>query len=190
MTARIITLALAALAIVACQDITRSTIATRDVIEDTLVVFPFSGSPLAAPTAIDLFGPMSIRVGQGRWVDAPYDLVVDTAAGEAVLQPSQLVTTEAPETAILQVTTPFDSIPEAPTTGYQDTASVSLAPGETVVVRARNRCSGGFAGRDFFYAKVQLLELTMSSGFRSLRFRVRSNPNCGFRSFADGLPGF
>jgi hypothetical protein len=30
----------------------------------------------------------------------------------------------------------------------------------------------------------------MSSGFRTARFRIRTNPNCGFRSFADGLPEF
>jgi hypothetical protein len=62
--------------------------------------------------------------------------------------------------------------------------------GETVIVRARNVCRNGFPGRDFFYAKVQLLELGSSDGFRTARFRIRTDPNCGFRSFADGLPEF
>jgi hypothetical protein len=65
-----------------------------------------------------------------------------------------------------------------------------MSVGETVVVRARNACAGNFTGRDFFFAKLQLLELGTSAGFRTARFRIRTNPNCGFRSFADGLPEF
>ena len=33
-------------------------------------------------------------------------------------------------------------------------------------------------------------QLLASGGFRTARFRIRTNPNCGFRSFADGLPEF
>jgi hypothetical protein len=190
MTVRLIALATALFALVACNDVTRSVDPTTNVAEDTLTVFPLRGSPVSAPTALDLFSPRTIRVGQAPWANAPYDVALDTASGAAVLYPSQLVDIEAPDTGILEVTTPFDSIPEAPTSGYQDSLAVSLVPGETVIVRARNVCTGGFPGRDFFYAKVQLLELGSSSGFRTARLRIRTNPNCGFRSFADGLPEF
>lgn len=180
-----IALAIALFAVVACGDLTQSILPTRDVAEDTLTVFPLRGSPLSAPTALDLLALRTLRVG-----DAAYDLAIDTAAGAALLYPSQLIDNLAPRTGLLEVTPPFESILEAPTSGYQDTAAVALAAGETVIVRARNACTGGFPGRDFFYAKVQLLELGSSSGFRTARFRIRTNPNCGFRSFADGLPEF
>ena len=186
MTVRMIALAIAVFAVVACSDLTRSIEPTTDVAEDTLTVFPLRGSPLSAPTALDLYLLRTLRVGDA----ARYDLAVDTSAGGALLYPSQLIDNDAADTGLLEVTSPFDSIPEAPTSGYQDTASVVLTVGETVIVRARNACTGGFPGRDFFYAKVQLLELGSSSGFRTARFRIRSNPNCGFRSFADGLPEF
>jgi hypothetical protein len=188
MTAKFIALAVASLAIVACRDITRSTIATRDVTEDTLIVFPLTGSPLSAPIALDLFQVVAIRLGQP--LVAP-DVVIDTSGTGVLLYPSQLIIDNpALSTALLEVTSNFDSIPEALTSGYQDTAAVVVNVGETVLVRAANACFGGFPGRDFFYSKLQLLELTTSSGFRTARFRIRSNPNCGFRSFADGLPEF
>ncbi len=187
MTARLIALATALLVVAACEDVTRSIDPNVEVTEDTLTVFPLRGSPLSAPTAFDLFALRALRVGDAN---ALYDLAIDTAAGAAVLYPSQLIDIEAAATGILEATGTFESILEAPTTGYQDTAAVSVSVGETVIVRARNLCAGNFVGRDFFHAKVQLLELGMSSGFRSARFRIRTNPNCGFRSFADGLPEF
>jgi hypothetical protein len=178
-------LAIAVFAIVACDDLTRSIDPTTNVAEDTLTVFPLRGSPLTAPTALDLFGLQTLRVGE-----ANFDLAVDTSGDAAVLYPSHLIENEAPNTGLLEVTTPFDSILEAPTSGYQDTAAVAVTVGETVIVRARNVCGGGFPGRDFFFAKVQLLEFGSSGGFRTARFRIRTDPNCGFRSFADGLPEF
>lgn len=181
-----IALAIALFAVVACGDLTQSILPTRDVAEDTLTVFPLRGSPLSAPTALDLLRLQTLRVGDA----ALYDLAIDTVAGAALLYPAQLIDHQAPRTGLLEVTSSFESILEAPTAGYQDTAAVALPVGETVMVRARNACSGGFPGRDFFYAKVQLLELGTSSGFRTARFRIRTNPNCGFRSFADGLPEF
>ena len=185
MTARMFALAIALFAVVACQDVTRSIDPTTDVAEDTLIVFPLRGSPLSAPTALDLYTLRTLRVGEGT-----YDLAIDTTAGAAVLYPSQLIDNEAADTGLLEVASTFESITEAPTAGYQDTVAVALNVGETVIVRARNLCTGGFPGRDFFYAKVQLLELGTSSGFATARFRIRTNPNCGFRSFADGLPEF
>lgn len=180
-------LAIALFAIVACDDLTRSIDPTTNVAEDTLTVFPLRGSPLSAPTALDLFGLQTLRVGENNGL---YDLAVDTAGDAAVLYPTQLIDNEAPKTGLLEVTSPFDSILEAPTSGYQDTAAVAVTVGETVIVRARNVCRNGFPGRDFFYAKVQLLELGSAGGFRTARFRIRTDPNCGFRSFADGLPEF
>jgi hypothetical protein len=189
-----IALAIALLAVVACEDVTRSIDPTSDVAEDTLTVFPLRGSPLTAPTALDLFGLRTLRVGNDDAqciTHCPYDIAIDTSGNGVVLYPTQLVERSAfPGTGLLEVSSSFEAILEAPTSGYQDTLAVSLVPGETVVVRARNACTGGFPGRDFFYAKVQLLELGASAGFRTARFRVRTNPNCGFRSFADGLPEF
>ncbi len=187
MTARFLALAIAMFAVAACEDITRSIAPTIEVTEDTLTVFTLRGSPLSAPTALDLFRLRALRVGDAG---LPYDIAVDTSAGTVVLYPSQLIDNEAPPTGILEVTSPFEDITEAPTQGYVDTVAVSILPGETVVIRARNACAGNFPGRDFFFAKLQLLELGSSAGHRTARFRIRSNPNCGFRSFADGLPEF
>lgn len=185
MRARLLALTVAVFAVVACEDITRSIDPNIEVTEDTLTVFTLRGSPLSAPTALDLFGLRALRVGEGR-----YDLAVDTAGDAVLLYPSQLIDNEARPTGILEMTTPFEGITEAPTQGYVDTAAVSILPGETVVTRARNVCSNNIPGRDFFYAKLQLLELGSSAGHRTARFRIRTNPNCGFRSFADGLPEF
>ena len=187
MRARLLALTVAVFAVVACEDITRSIEPNIEVTEDTLTVFTLRGSPLSAPTGLDLFSLRALRVGEGGF---RYDVAVDTAGDAVLLYPSQLIDNEVQPTGILEVTTPFEDITEAPTQGYVDTAAVSILPGETVVIRARNACSGNIPGRDFFYAKLQLLELGSSDGHRTARFRIRTNPNCGFRSFADGLPEF
>lgn len=194
MTARLLALAIAMFAVAACEDITRSIDPTTDVTEDTLTVFTLRGSPLSAPQAIDLFGLRALRVGgpEAQCLNfCPYDIAFDTAGGATLLYPTNLVeSNQFPDVGFLEVTSSFESILEAPTSGYQDTAAVAIAPGETVIVRGRNVCSGNFTGRDLFYAKVQLLELGSSAGHLTARFRIRTNPNCGFRSFADGLPEF
>jgi len=187
MTVRLIALAIAMLAVVACEDITRSIDPTAEVTEDTLTVFTLRGSPLSAPTALDLFRVRALRVGD---FGQPYDIAVDSSGGAVLLYPSQLINIEALPTGILEVTTPFEDVASAPASGYVDSVAVAMAAGETVVIRGRNACSGNFAGRDFFFAKIQLLELGSSAGHRTARFRIRTNPNCGFRSFADGLPEF
>lgn len=187
MRARLLALTVAVLAAVACEDITRSIEPNIEVTEDTVTVFTLRGSPVSAPTALDLFRLRALRVGEAGQL---YDIAIDTSGAAIVLYPSQLIDNEALPTGILEVTSPFEDITEAPTQGYVDTAAVSILPGETVIVRARNVCSGNIPGRDFFYAKVQLLELGSSAGHRTARFRIRTNPNCGFRSFADGLPEF
>ena len=187
MTVRIFALATALCAVVACQDVTQSIDPTSDVAEDTLTVFPLRGSPNAAPTAFDLLLIQTLRVGEGGGF---YDLAVDTASDAAVVYPSQLIDNEAPDTGILETPLAFDAITAAPIEGYQDSLAVTMTVGETIVVRARNRCANGFPGRDIFYSKLQLLEFGASDGFRTARFRIRTNPNCGFRSFADGLPEF
>ena len=193
MRARLLALTVAMFAVVACRDITRSIEPNIEVIEDTLTVFALRGSPLSAPQALDLFGVRALRLGgEAQCIQfCSYDLVVDTAAGATLLYPTHLVeSNQFPTVGLLEVTSSFESITEAPTSGYQDTTAVAIAPGETVIVRGRNRCFGNFAGRDLFYAKVQLLDVGSSGGHRTARFRIRSNPNCGFRSFADGLPEF
>jgi hypothetical protein len=186
MTVRIFALATAVFAVVACQDVTQSINPTTNVAEDTLTVFPLRGSPNAAPTAFDLFLIRTLRVGDGTL----YDLAIDTATNAAVVYPSQLIDNEAPNTGIQKTALPFDAIPSAPLEGYQDSTAVTMTVGETIIVRGRNLCANGFPGRDVFYSKLQLLEFGASDGFRTARFRIRSNPNCGFRSFADGLPEF
>jgi hypothetical protein len=193
MRARLLALTVAVFAVVACDDITRSIDPTIEVIEDTLTVFTLRGSPLSAPQAVDLFGVRTLRVGgEAQCIQfCPYDIVADSAGEATLLYPVNLVEiTQFPTVGLLEVTSSFESITEAPTSGYQDTAAVAIAPGETVIVRGRNRCFGNFTGRDLFYAKVQLLDVGSSGGHRTARFRIRSNPNCGFRSFADGLPEF
>ena len=187
MKSRIVALAASLVGVVACGDVTRSIDPTAEVMEDTLAVFPLRGSPLSAPTAIDLYTLRTLRVGDGAGL---YDLAIDTAAGAAVVYPSQLIDNEAPNTGIQKSALPFDAIPAAPLEGYQDSTAVTMTVGETIIVRARTLCAGGFPGRDVFYSKLQLLEFGASDGFRTARFRIRTNPNCGFRSFADGLPEF
>ena len=83
----------------------------------------------------------------------------------------------------------FDSVAAAPKTGYQTDTAVVLLPGETLVLQSQHNFSGDicqFALNPNIFAKVAVDSVDLAS--RTLFLRLGLDPNCGFRSFAEGLP--
>ena len=83
----------------------------------------------------------------------------------------------------------FDSLHVAPTDGYEADSALVLAPGEVVVVQSPHNSSGDlcvFAINPNIFAKIAVDSVNLAS--RTLYLRLGLDPNCGFRSFADGIP--
>lgn len=83
----------------------------------------------------------------------------------------------------------FESVQRAPTGSYPLNESLTVGVGEVAVIEARRNRQGdlcSFALSPNIYSK--LVVDSVSTATNAIWFRVVVNPNCGFRSFAPGLP--
>jgi hypothetical protein len=81
----------------------------------------------------------------------------------------------------------YDSLTLAPTGDYGADSSLTVALGETVAVRVPrigNECI--YAGRPYFFSKLVVDSVRLAD--RLIFVRATTDPNCGFRSFAPGVP--
>ena len=93
------------------------------------------------------------------------------------------------------------SITQAPTTGYDDSTAVRIKPGDVLLLQAFSVASGCTAqlisARQVIYAKMVIDSINTSvydpisnPQGNTIYLRMRVDPNCGFLSFADGIPTF
>jgi hypothetical protein len=83
----------------------------------------------------------------------------------------------------------FETVTAAPRSGYETDSALVVALGETVVVQAPHNIAQEvcqFAISPNLYAKIAVDSVNLAS--RILYFRLATDPNCGFRSFANGIP--
>ncbi|MBA2685967.1 MAG: hypothetical protein H0U66_15900 [Gemmatimonadaceae bacterium] len=174
---------------VACADPFK-TAATLATIDDTAAVYALTGAPESAPTAINVTFPRAVITTPGEH----YDVVFDIRNDSAFAYPPHAI--GAILTAGLQLSTlPFGSITEAPTTGYNDTLPVFVQSGSVLLVRSTSaQCSNqSVAARTFIYAKIVIDSIFYDGATsphvpRTIWYRLRNDPNCGFLSFDDGIP--
>jgi hypothetical protein len=174
-----LTLVVAALA--GCGDPVRIR-AQFDTIQDTVTVFALTGTPVIAPAALSTIRHEAVRIETTRDFDIVFDI---DAAGRAVLYPVQLVGGSPGTTGIQETTDAFDDIEEAPRTGYQRDSATVLDVGDVVLIEAEPLfCRGTIQPK--IYSKLVVDEIDLAT--RSVRVRMVVDPNCGFRSLAEGLP--
>lgn len=174
-----LTFSVAALA--ACGDPV-SIRAQFDTVADTVTVFALTGTPVIAPTALSTLRHEAVRLDPSRDFDIVFDI---NSAGQAVLYPVQLVGGGPGNTGIQVTSQSYDAILEAPLTGYaRDTATV-LEVGDVALVEAEPAFCATSLYRTI-YSKLIVDEIDLAN--RSVQIRMRVDPNCGFRSLAEGLP--
>lgn len=81
----------------------------------------------------------------------------------------------------------FDDILSAPAGDYVRDSVITVAIGEVVVIeadRSNDLCS--FSISPFIYSKLAVVSVNELTGSMAVRFTV--DPNCGFRSFEEGIP--
>ncbi len=172
----------------ACGDPT-SLKATALTSVDTLSVFALSGTPPSYPSGISIVARQAVRVDGFAGFDVALDI---DAAGNAVVYPVTLVVSSpggSRPVGLLKIVGSFETVLEAPTTGYKNDASFVLAPGETIVIQSAHNGSGDicqFALSPYLYAKIAVDRVSLAT--RTLYIRMGLDPNCGFRSFASGIP--
>lgn len=168
-----------------------------DTQERVFQVYPLSTANPILRTAVNLATVSEIRpgvvvtlVGNTQVNVVNFDFAVDRAPdGRVRLLPSKFVAGlagvgVATQTGFRVVSTPFDSLAEAPSGGYQTDSVATVNVGQTVAVEAQLACYG--RTRPNLYAKFVVDSVSAATGAVFMRGRV--DPNCGFRSLRPGRP--
>jgi hypothetical protein len=160
---------------------------------DTLALYALNGAPPGAPTAVRLFGGVTLggTAGVATDVGFSFDVAVDIdEQGQLVLYTVRRIA--APflgrhRVGIRRTSDAFDTITEAPQDDYMYDSLAVVSVGETVLIEsadvdaARACVLGGV-----IYGKMIVDSVRASD--RRVFTRVTANPNCGFRSFETGIP--
>ncbi len=176
----------AAISAASCGDLL-TTPASLPTLTDSGVVYAINGAPLGAPTALQIAAGTLVPANSSFAFDVAFDI---DSAGHVVFLPlktvaSGLATTHSVGLQVSQVT--FDNLVSAPKTGYRaDTALVGAA-GVTILAQSNDvtTCGLAISGQNL-YAKIVVTSVDPVARSMNITFTV--DPNCGFVSFADGIP--
>jgi hypothetical protein len=156
---------------------------------DTLYAFALSGTPPTYPSGVSIIAKSAVRVDAFAGFDVALDI---DGSGKIIVYPVKMVVT-APggsrPVGLQKVTGSFETVLAAPATGYETDSALVLGPGETLVMQSphnsdRDVCQ--FALSPYLYAKIGVDSVNLAS--RTIYFQLGLDPNCGFRSFASGVP--
>lgn len=172
------------LALGACEDPLRLKAQFRTT-TDTLVAYALTGTPVSHPNAIVTRNAQLVRADGSFLFDLAFEL---DAAGRVLLAPVRLVAgtlNESRRVGLLHSDSAFAALLRAPNEGYRYDSLFVAEPGETVVIQARPvSCIQELS--PYIYSKLVVDSVDVAR--RSIFFRFTADPNCGFRSFADGIP--
>jgi hypothetical protein len=174
--------------------------ATLNTIEDTLAVYGLSEAPPSGPTALNTFVPSAVRTDPSQNYDVVFD-IKPNASGQptAYIYPPRAVGLFGSAGIIKDSTQSYDQITQAPVSGYNDSTAVPIKAGDVLVIQAASyACAAQLVtARRFIYSKLVIdsvnytpFNATTNPAGSTIYFRMRVDPNCGFISFANGLPTF
>jgi len=173
----------------ACRDPIQL-VATLETTTDTLTVYALTGTPPSYPNALSVVARQVVPVSGFGGFDIVFDI---DASGNAVLHAPRRVVSQGPfvpQVGLQKVATAFEELTEAPATGYKIDSTVVASAGEVVVIEAVHNLGDGdlcsFALTPQVYAKIAIDTIFVAT--RTIKFRVGFDPNCGYRSFAPGIP--
>lgn len=180
--------AAATLIFVACDD-TNPFAAQFPTTLDSYQLFALTGNPPAFPSGLNFFSRTATRVDGNAAFDVAFDIDKD---GNAILYPVKLVVSSIGgdrPIGLRKVPGTFESVTSAPSGTYQTDSAVVAGQNQVIVVETYRGGSGdicSFSLSPYIYSKVNIDSVNV--GTRTISVSVLMDPNCGFRSFADGIP--
>ncbi|HLA90748.1 MAG TPA: hypothetical protein VJL28_10000 [Gemmatimonadaceae bacterium] len=169
-----------------CDDPFRVTAQFTNVTQP-FTVHALSGSPIAFATALNIAVKSVARVDGTLAFDVAFDL---NAQGEIVLLPVNVVAQNPAGTRRVGIVRPgvaFESVTEAPRSGYVVDSTTVVRRGEAAVVQSQEPACA-LSVTPFLHAKIVVDSVDVPA--RTMYGRALINQNCGFRSLAPGLPAF
>jgi hypothetical protein len=181
-----LTTTMLAIAGVACGDLT-GVPASLPTVTQTGTVYAINGAPVNAPTALHVFSGTLLPADASFVFDVAFDI---DASGNAVILPQRTVATGLTSThavSLQKVSGDFDALTAAPKSGYHADTAVVASLNQVVVVQSSdpNACGVSLTGSTL-YAKLVVTAIDRAA--RQLTVLYTVDPNCGFFSFAAGLP--
>lgn len=153
-------------------------------------VYALNGGPPNAVNTLKFFDGVVLRADQGYAFDIAFDL---DANDNIVIIPSKAVATSFSNpysVALQRATGSFQSVLEAPKEGYRPDTAMTIVVGQTIIAESRDVfgvCAFALKGQSY-YSKLVVNEVDPL--LKRIIFTVTVNRNCGFRSFAPGIPEF
>lgn len=188
---RVAALALAAAAVIgiaACGDFT-GVPASLSTVSDSGTVYAVNGAPLGAPTALHAYS--------GTLLPADADFIFDVAfdigpnPGEVVILPQRAIATALATTHTVSLATvadSFEAVGAVPSgLKFRADTAMTIKRNQVVIVQVTDptACSFSITGTTL-YAKVVIKSINRDT--KQMAIKYTSDPNCGFRSFAPGIP--
>lgn len=161
--------------------------AQRSTVDVPLEAWAMTGSPPSYPTAFLVPQATVVRADAAGSFDLAFD--IDPSGRLVVLPVSHVVMplTGARRIGLLRSTEAYNTIIEAPLTGWAYDSTITVNPGGAFLVRVQTQfCQ--FDIRQDIYAKFFVDSVLPAE--RRVKLTARINPNCGFRSLLIGIPAF
>lgn len=168
----------------ACED-PLSITASLPIRTDTLILYALTGTPPTFPNALNTIFAQPVRADGNFGFDVAFDI---NAANQVVVLPVRLVSGSldaSRRVGVQRSDSAFDALMRAPSTGFRYDSLFVAGLGETIVIQARSRsCVNDLS--PLIYSKIVVDSVNLTR--RSIHLRITADPNCGFRSFAPGIP--
>jgi hypothetical protein len=184
---RSLTALVLATSLTACKGLTSIDASFQNVTaSDT--VYALNGGPPGSANSLKFFDGFVGHADQGFGFDIAFDL---DGAGNVVIIPAKALATSFsnPYSVGLQkMTGTFQSVLEAPKDGYRPDTAMTIAVGQPLVAESHDlsgACLYALKGQSY-YTKLVVNEV--DPVLRRIIYTVTVNRNCGFRSFAPGIP--
>lgn len=187
LAARAMLVTIAALAAAACDN-PLAVKATSEVQVDTVLVYAFNGTAPGAPAGLNLLTHSVVSLDGSFAFDLAFDV---NAQQKAIVYPVQKIgngLTSTTRVGIQRVTgTSFADLLKAPAANYNYDSTFVVENDAPIAVEVTDAtvCSV-YSSSGAYYAKIAVLGIDTAN--RLMRVAVTVDPNCGFRSFASGVP--
>lgn len=180
-------LALATATMLGCGDDPFAPKADTEVVNAAIEVWALTGAPTNFPTVIFVPQRFAARPDAGASFDLGFD--IDANGDVQVLPVSRVMTalTAPRRVGFAQPSPSYAAITEAPRGGWVYDSILTVGVGEPFVVRVQTQYCN-LQIQTEVYAKYVVDSVFPAE--RRIRLSGRVNPNCGFRSFGDGVPTF
>jgi hypothetical protein len=159
-----------------------------NVATDTLTAWSMVGTLVTHPAGYELATNGAVLVDNTLLFDVAF--IVDSLHQQVLVYPVRLLIDPIIVTrhvGLQRLTQNFDSVDYALKLGYQFDSVYALSPGQGLMI-VSNPAGCLALPNPSLYGKFVIDSINTS--LKTLYFRATVDPNCGFRSFAPGLPTF